>query len=126
MSKTCFISQFGWKTSLEVKKYTNRRKKRRNEKRRDQKTFCGSIADREKYSFVDLYNSVILNNQFSDKMYKTKQFRGNLVHHAEKKLINKEPVIIYRLGGMGGGGGDLVSVIGFRMYCVRRNLPDSP
>ena len=104
MSKTCFISQFGWKTSLEVKKYTNRRKKkRRNEKRRDQKTFCGSIADREKYSFVDLYNSVILNNQFSDKLYKTKQFRGNLVQHAIKKVINKEPVIIYRLGGMGGG-----------------------
>ena len=101
------------------------KKKRRNEKRRDQKTFCGSIADREKYSFVDLYNSVILNNQFSDKLYKTKQFRGNLVQHAIKKVINKEPVIIYRLGGMGGGG-DLVSVRGFRMYCVRRNLPDSP
>ena len=67
-----------------------------------------------------------MNNQFSDKMYKTKQFRGNLVQHAKKKVINKEPVIIYRLGGMGGGGGDLVSVIGFRMYCVRRNLPDSP
>ena len=97
------------------------KKKRRNEKRRDQKTFCGSIADREKYSFVDLYNSVILNNQFSDKLYKTKQFRGTA---CEKKLINKEPVIIYRLGGM--GGGDLVSVRGFRMYCVRRNLPDSP
>ena len=34
-------------------------------------------------------------------------------------------MIIYRLGGMGGGG-DLVGVRGFRMYCVRRNLPDSP
>lgn len=73
------------------------KKKRRNEKRRDQKTFCGSIA-------VDLYNSVILNNQFSDKLYKTKQFRGNLVQHAKKEVINKEPVIIYRLGGIGGGG----------------------
>lgn len=103
------------------------KKKRRNEKRRDQKTFCGSIADREKYSFVDLYNSVILNNQFSHKLYKTKQFRGNLVQHAKKEVINKEPVIIYRLGEIGGGGGgDLVSVRGFRMYCVRRNLPDSP
>ena len=61
------------------------KKKRRNEKRRDQKTFYGSIADREKYSFVDLYNSVTLNNQFSDKLYKTKQFQGNLVQHAKKK-----------------------------------------
>lgn len=80
------------------------KKKRRNEKRRDQKTFYGSIADREKYSFVDLYNSVILNNQFSDKLYKTKQFRGNLVQHAKKRLSirNRWSIIVWE--GWGGGG----------------------
>ena len=43
MSKTCFISQFGCKTSLEVKKYTNRRKKGEMKREEIKKRFAEAL-----------------------------------------------------------------------------------
>lgn len=43
MSKTCFISQIGWKTSLEVKKYTNRRKKGEMKREEIKKRFAEAL-----------------------------------------------------------------------------------
>lgn len=43
MSKTCFISQIGWKTSLEVKKYTNRRKKGEMKREEIKKRFTEAL-----------------------------------------------------------------------------------
>lgn len=43
MSKSCFISQFGWKTSLEVKKYTNRRKKGEMKREEIKKRFAEAL-----------------------------------------------------------------------------------